>query len=227
MNRWIRRKCNSRGYGVQSPNDFFFVQHVLRERSPYYAYASLHELYRSVKVSQPHAQLSSEEAYRLLFRVADYARPEVLVTVADEAGLATCSMAMARPSQRCVSICAEGTAAHPIPASSEVKKGDEMALFGEELHRCDEARLLYIGSTPHYQELVQIALEHVCDKTVLIIDALRANRAKRLWWQSLCQSPLTGVSYDLGTMGLLFFDTARYKHAYLIDIRKKRFPHRI
>lgn len=42
MNKWIRRRRNTLGYGVQSPSDFYFVQHVLREQSSYYAYEAIH-----------------------------------------------------------------------------------------------------------------------------------------------------------------------------------------
>ena len=223
MNRWIRRKRNSHGYGVQSPNDFFFVQHVLREQSPYYAYAELHKIYQAVKASLPHVPFSSEEVYRLLFRLADYVHPEVLVAVGDESELAACSMTMARPAKRCVSICAKETESLPIPTSFEVKKGDEMAIFGEELQCLGTVELLYIAHTPHYKELTQLALSRVCNKTMFIIDGIRENREKRLWWQSLQESPLTGVSYALGTEGLLLFDKTRYKDAYWINIKKKRF----
>lgn len=227
MNRWLRRKCNSHGYGVQSPNDFFFVQHVLREPSPYYAYAELHELYQTFKASHPHAQLCSEEVCRLLFRLADYARPEVLMAVGSDTELAACSIAMARPTKRCVSICAESTISLPMPPCCEVRKGDEIALFGEELQHLGAIELLYIAHTPHYKELTQLALERVCDKTMFIIDAIRENTEKRLWWKSLQESPATGVSYDLGNIGLLFFDRSRYKDSYWINIKKKRFPRRI
>ena len=43
-NKWIRRKRNSLGFGVQSANDFYFVQHVLREQLPYYANPEKHPL---------------------------------------------------------------------------------------------------------------------------------------------------------------------------------------
>ena len=226
MNKWLRRKRNSHGYGVQSPNDFFFVQHVLRGQSPYYAYTALHELYKIVKADA--VPLYREEIYRILFRLTDYVHPEAMIEVGSGAGLSICSMTMACPMHSCVAINAEDR------QHSEVKRvcmlcpqiidrvGDEVALLGEELQERGKVEFLHIGHTLRYKEIVQIALPYVCDKTLIVIDGIHENAEKRHWWKSLQESALTGVSYDLGTLGLLFFDHSRYKNAYWINIKKKR-----
>ena len=227
MNRWIRRKRNSHGYGVQSPNDFFFVRHVLRGQSSYYAYAELHQLYQAAKASCPDISLYGEEVYRLLFRVTDYVHPEVIVEVGTRTGLAACSMALARPMGHCVAIGAESMSVLPILLHLTLRKGDEMALFSEELQRIGSVECLHVAHTPHYREVVEMALPHVCDKSLFIIDGIRDNAAKRTWWRNLKESPLTGVCYDLGTIGLIFFDKSRYKDTYWINIKKRRFLRRL
>ena len=65
MNKWIRRKRNSHGYGVQSPSDFYFVQHVLREEMPYYGYSELQQAEGEFSTSLPRYSMSIN---RLLFR---------------------------------------------------------------------------------------------------------------------------------------------------------------
>lgn len=227
MNRWIRRKRNSYGYGVQSPNDFFFVRHVLRGQPSYYAYAELHQLYQAAKASCPDISLYGEEVYRLLFRVTDYVHPEVIVEVGTRIGLAACSMALARPMGHCVAIGAESMSVLPIPSHLTLRKGDEMALFSEELQRIGSIECLHVAHTPHYREVVEMALPHVCDKSLFIIDGIRDNAAKRTWWRNLKESPLTGVCYDLGTIGLIFFDKSRFKDTYWINIKKRRFLRRL
>lgn len=223
MNKWLRRKRNSHGYGVQSPNDFFFVQQVLRGQSPYYAYAALHELYMAVKANT--AQLSREEIYRILFRLTDYVHPEAMIEVGSGVGLSTCSIAMARPAHSCIAINAEDSLhseARRVCPQIAVRVGDEVALLSEELQHRGKLEFLHIGHTPHYKEIMQHALPYVCDKTLIVIDAIHEDTEKRHWWKSLQESTLTGVSYDLGTLGLLFFDQSRYKKAYWINIKKKR-----
>ena len=175
----------------------------------------------------PDISLYGEEVYRLLFRVTDYVHPEVIVEVGTRTGLAACSMALARPMGHYVAIGAESMSVLPIPSHLTLRKGDEMALFSEELQRIGSIECLHVAHTPYYREVVEMALPHVCDKSLFIIDGIRDNAAKRTWWRNLKESPLTGVCYDLGTIGLIFFDKSRYKDTYWINIKKRRFLRRL
>jgi len=38
---WLSRITHCRGFGVQSPTDYYFVRYVINEHWPYYAYATL------------------------------------------------------------------------------------------------------------------------------------------------------------------------------------------
>lgn len=47
-----------------------------------------------------------------------------------------------------------------------------------------------------------------------------ADTDKRAWWKMLQESQHTGVSYDVDSVWLLFFDKARYKDRYWISLKK-------
>ena len=83
-NKWIRRKRNSLGFGVQSANDFYFVQHVMREQLPYYAYAEIHRLMQLCPTE--HADYP-EENIRLLFRLANFIHPRTIIEVGTGSGM--------------------------------------------------------------------------------------------------------------------------------------------
>ena len=218
-NRWLRRKRNSLGYGVQSPGDFYFVQHVLRETSPYYAYAALHRMMRQISLPD-----RCDEVYRLLFRLANHVHPDVMIAVGS--GPSAIAMAMACPQARCVAIeRAEKRhdALHSLLAEYphvELKNGDEMALFRQVLPEVGTIQLLHVAHTAYYREVVEAALPYVTPHTLFVIDDIRADKEKQAWWKSLRESRATGVSYDLGSMGLLFFDHSRYKETYWINLRR-------
>ena len=212
MKKWIRRNRNTLGYGVQSPSDFYFVRHVLRGKSPYYAYAELHE---AIVKQDSGKSLYTEEMCRLLFRLANYIHPKVIVEVGVDMQLAAYSMMLACPKARCITI------------NAEKEDNDDMKQLVQTLQKLDKVELLHVACTPHYKEVVEMALPHVCDRTLFIIEGIDDSREKRTWWKSMQTSPHTGVSYDLGNMGLLFFDKSRFKDTYWVLMqRSSRLPWR-
>lgn len=220
MNKWLRRIRNSLGYGVQSPSDFYFVQHVLREQSPYYSYTDLEEMSKKYSSRLPSYP---DETNKLLFRLANYIQPDTILEVG--AGLSTFAMAKACPSARCIAItpsdaCSE--AMRPLLSEYpevEVKNGDEMALFYDSVHQTGKIDILHIAHTEHYQEIVASALPYATDHALLIIEDIHANKEKHDWWEKLQENHPSGISYDLTHIGLLFFDRSRHKETYWINLK--------
>ena len=70
---WLRRFRHRRGYGVHSPFAFHFLQDVVYEKTPYYAYR---ELDSHLVWSQ---RLRQRRGLRLLFRLSNYAQPHRLL----------------------------------------------------------------------------------------------------------------------------------------------------
>lgn len=223
MNRWIRRKRNSHGFGVQSPNDFYFVRHVLREKSPYYSYAKIHNLTESLSAGNPRWR---ETLCQLLFRLANYVHPEVVLEVGTGWGDTACSMALACVSCRCIMIEDSDRPRMEItPFLAELPqietiRGELPAIFEKTVQETGKIEFLHVSQTPFYKEVVAFALSHVCNHSLFVIQGINDDPEKHAWWKSLQENPLTGVSYDLGSIGLLLFDTTRYKTAYWIDLKK-------
>lgn len=220
MNEWLRRKRNSLGYGVQSPNDFFFVQHVLREGTPYYGYATLGKMEKTYKASIP---CYPEATNRLLFRLANYVHPDMIVEVG--AGLSVFAMAIACPSAQCIAITPSHTVACtmqsllPSHPQIEIKNADEIADFAQTLHDKERIDLLHVAHTSYYREIVEKALPYTNDHTLFIIEGIRDSKEKQDWWKGLQEDRLTGISYDLGSIGLLFFNRSRHKDTYWINLK--------
>lgn len=218
--KWLRRKRNSLGYGVQSPGDFFFVQHVLREESPYYGYATLEELTKEYSTSMP---CYPEATGRLLFRIANHVHPDRIVEVG--AGLSVFAMAMACPSARCIAITPSSTVASAMQSllpdypRIEIRNADEMETFCQVLHEEGGIGLLHVAHTPYYRETVEAALPYVTDRTLMVIEGLHDSREKLDWWKELHENRQVGVCYDLDTVGLLFFDRSRHKNTYWINLK--------
>lgn len=221
MNKWMRRRLNSLGYGVQSPNDFYFVQHILREKLPYYAYTALEEMNRQSDPCLPNYPMVLN---RLLFRLANYIQPKVIVEVG--AGTSVMAMAMACPRAHCIAITANHKCNNALQRLMapyfhvEVKEGDEMAIFNQLLSEKMHISLLHVAHTPHYREVVDMIQTYTGERILIIIEGIDDSKAKHEWWSHLQESNLTGITYDLGNVGLLFIDRSRHKETYWINFRK-------
>lgn len=219
-NKWLRRKRNTLGYGVQSPNDFYFVQHVLHEESPYYSYAMLKKIAQKYSTYLPHYP---EATNKLLFRLTNYTQPNIIIEMG--AGLSVFAMAMACPSARCTAITASEScysAMYPLLHEHKqvvVKNGDEMLLLREQLCQTETIDLLHVAHTVHYKESIEAALPYVTDRTLIVIEGIHTDKEINEWWKNLQESNLTGITYDLGAIGLLFFDHSRHKSSYWINFK--------
>jgi hypothetical protein len=220
MNKWIRRKRNSIGYGVQSPSDFHFVRHVLREKSPYYAYSTLKDMGTRYGDQLKHVPTST---HKLLFRITNYVQPDTIVEVG--AGFSIFAMAMACPSAQCTAITSSvshGNLLRSIQATQstiEVRNGDEITIFSQLLREKQSIGILHVAHTPHYREIIDAALPYTSNRTLFIIEGIRDSKEKCNWWEGLQESTSTGISYDLKSIGLLFFDRTRHKNTYWINLR--------
>lgn len=65
---FIRRITHCRGFGIQSPTDFAFVNDVIYERLPYHAYDELDSDF-------PDLDRHTRSLAKLLLRVSNYAQP--------------------------------------------------------------------------------------------------------------------------------------------------------
>ena len=65
---WLRRVGHCRGFGIQSPSDYWLVRYVINEHWPYYQYETL---------GQNDAWLTRKLG-RLFFRIANWRQPAVI-----------------------------------------------------------------------------------------------------------------------------------------------------
>ncbi len=216
MNKWIRRRRNSLGFGVQSPNDFYFVQYVLREKSPYYAYVDMEQAIINLRDDLPHY---SPQTNRLLFRLVNYVHPHTIVEVGTGAGLSAYVMTLACMKGHCITISSDERVEIPGNQSQIiVKNGDEMAIFEELLHTLGKIELLHIAHTDNYKTVVETAFPYAGDHTLFIIEGIRDSKEKQEWWESV-SARHDSITYDVEDVGLLFFDRSRHKDTYWIKLR--------
>lgn len=89
--QWLPRKWRSRGFGVQSPSDYYFLRHVLRQPLPYYGYGPSTPFQRLclrlANYTQAEAAFVSAECQEARAYVSRGCRKTVIATTADGCGL--------------------------------------------------------------------------------------------------------------------------------------------
>ena len=77
---WLLRFRHRRGYGVHSPFAFDFITDVVYQRLPYYKYRELTLLERAQASARGRDWgYESRKVKRLLFRIVNYCRPQLIV----------------------------------------------------------------------------------------------------------------------------------------------------
>lgn len=210
----INRIRHNRGFGIQSPSAFFFITQVLREKLPYYAYDTLDEIAEECR------EMSCRSC-RILFRIANHFAPESCITV--ESATAACAISSARrsiPKQFITEETARHTEAarHLEACNCTHMAGDTIKLLEESIRKNNGLGLLYIGQCPKQHELLHTALEHANKDSVIIVEGIHRNREQEAWWLQSIANPKTIVTYDMYSMGMLFFNDERYKQNYTLMI---------
>lgn len=134
---WCRRICHSRGFGIQSPTDYYFVRYVINEHWPYHAYDLIpHEKDRVL-----------QKQGRLYLRLANFRQPSVII---DTVGVAPYLNAGCRKAQ-----VVTAPTDRPIEMAVAPIDCDYQALFD----LCDEQSVLVFHDICHNHRLWRAILK--------------------------------------------------------------------
>lgn len=207
---WVNRQRHNRGYGIQSPSEFFFVTQVLKEHLPYYAYALLDEIARKNNLKP---RLLKE-----LFRITNHYKPQNCIAVDSPA--VACAMTVAKPSATCYSISTKPTEATTEVLLAEtgcnVQHGNTVKLLNDVLEKEKNAGMLYIGNSPERAAILETAMRYTTEKSIIVIEGVQNDSATRKWWQSIIENPATIITYDMYSYGFLLFNRERRKQHYTL-----------
>lgn len=184
---WLRRIKYCRGFGVQSPSAYRFIRYVINEHYPYYAYDELRK-------ELPRLDSLTRKRMELYFRVANYRQASLWLDYSRRDD--TIAIYVGRG--------CNATRVRNIADSQQPVSGDKI----EVLRICPIAGC---------EALLEAALQKTDDHTLFIIEDIGYNDTAKRMWQTLLESALTSVSYDLYYLGIAFFDRKRYKNNYIVN----------
>jgi len=191
---WLSRFRQRKGYGVHSPFAYSFIRGVVLESSAYYAYADLAPLH-PWWVRWFH--LYPMQCRRLLFRLANFAEPRTVeLRTADEVAARYVRAAVPRAEVRRK----EGGLAAVPEGSPEGREAADFVLVGKE--RLEEAAAV---------------AARMPERGMLVCEGIHESRRAKEIWRTIREAPHTGVTFDLYTYGVAFFNPKLHKQHYKVN----------
>ena len=195
--RWLRRCGCSRGFGVQSPSAYAFIRYVINEHYPYYAYQELQE-----RLSW--FDKRGHQTGRLLLRLANFWQPEICIVNEhrfDEYLHAGCRKAKRVEME------------HPILKDDQLLNDNQ---FQKETRGMK--RMMVIDLEKMGMEEVRTQVLPLCDDQTMLVLLGNLYREKQgEEWHQLQESDYCGITYDLYSLGIIFFDKKKFKQHYRMN----------
>lgn len=191
---WLSRFRQRKGYGVHSPFAYSFIRGVVLESSAYYAYAELSHLH---PWWVRWFRLYPMQCRRLLFRLANFAEPRTVeLRTADEVAARYVRAAVPRAEVRRK----EGGLAAVPEGSPEGREAADFVLVGKD--RLEEAATV---------------AARMPERGMLVCEGIHESRRAKEIWRTIREAPHTGVTFDLYTYGVAFFNPKLHKQHYKVN----------
>lgn len=184
---WLRRIKYCRGFGVQSPSAYRFIRYVINEHYPYYAYDELRKELTCL-------DSLTRKRMELYFRVANFRQASLWLDFCERNDVIATYV---------------GRGCH----ATQVRRITDL----QQITADDRIEVLRICPSAGCEALLEAALQKTDDHTLFIIEDIGYNDTARRMWQTLLESDITSVSYDLYYLGIAFFDRKRYKANYVVN----------
>ena len=193
---YISRIFRRRGFGVQSPFAFDLITGVIYQRTPYYAYEPLCWQEKQLAPGKDSHWLSEPlRLKRLLFRLANEVKAD---TIVDVGVLAASSLYL-----KAARLHADYIAATSL---------DELFLEADQ-----PIDFLYLHDYRHpdvVEDAFRVCAPRATQRSLFVIQGIGRSRAMKQLWTRMQNDERVGITFSLSDVGLLFFDTSRYKQHY-------------
>lgn len=184
---WLRRIKYCRGFGVQSPSAYRFIRYVINEHYPYYAYDELRK-------ELPRLDSLTRKRMELYFRVANFRQASLWLDFCERNDVIATYV---------------GRGCH----ATQVRRITDL----RQITADDRIEVLRICPSAGCESVLAAALKQTDDHTLFIIEDIGYNDTAKRMWQTLLESDITSVSYDLYYLGIAFYDRKRYKANYVVN----------
>jgi len=193
---WLKRFRQNKGYGVQSPFAYRFLQDVVKSVWPYYAYTELETIRKKSHEDKTQNDKKTDE---FLFRLSNFLQPPTVLLPANGTAITQ---------QYLEAGCKNTQTIH-------YHNGEEMLQLCKKL---SPNSLLYVDSTSESADKLQSAFPLLDEKAVVYIKGIDNLKKGRQLWDTLCKEPAVVIGIDMKRAGILFKNTKLTKGNYRFQL---------
>jgi len=204
---WLKRFRKRRGYGVHSPWAFSLIDGVILECGRYYAYDSLNKLHpwpvRMLK-------LYPLQCRRLLFRLANWVHPSSVLIFGD-APIETAYIRAAVPEAEIIgSNGSNGSNGSDGLDGACKPKMPNKPINPKMFSVVEKCSMVFVSSS-------HLLSYEPSPCALCILEGIHSSREAFAKWREVQKNEAVGITFDLYTYGLVFFDRSRHKQHYIVN----------
>ena len=184
---YLGRLHHCKGFGVQSPFAFMFINDVINEHYPYYSYKQLDSLF-------PLLDKEKRILCRLYFRLSNYRQADIMIDYYPETNAYSESMKMGCNKMKSVTL------------KDKTMNMDMLSLAG----------IIRISLVGDYQSFFYSLMQIIESKTIIILQGINRDKETKSFWSEVCNDKL-GITFDLYYAGIIVVDEERYKQNYIVN----------
>jgi predicted O-methyltransferase YrrM len=243
---------NGRGHGIHSPFVYAFVKEVLRSRSSDNVYESIEGIRaRLLKDSTflevddfgagsskglssrrmirtiASTSLKSPRYAQLLFRMAAYYRPKVLLELGTSLGITTSYLSRAVPESKVFTLEGSGSVAERaeiIFKEQQLKnitllKGSFEKTLPDLISALPKIDFVFMDGHHQYEATIRYfewILPKLQASSIIVLDDIHWSNGMEKAWDEIRRHPRVSLSIDLFFIGILFFRTEQFQPEHFV-----------
>ena len=229
----LYRKLRYRkGHGVHSPFIYNLITKVIEEKTPYYVFEEIENFRKELLSMDNHVKtLTAKETQAknygaLLFRLVNFFKCRTILQIGSSTGLMSLYLALPlRNSCECYSL-EERTGllenAGTFAENNSLKNlhliegsyFESLNCIKQKINKFDFIFINTTGDSEKTREAFSMIESFISTDTVMVIDNIRCDKAMKNIWKEIKNRPEVGLTIDLLSLGLVFFNTELHKQHY-------------
>lgn len=224
---WCKRFRHRKGYGVHSPFAFNLITWVIYEKMPYYVFSELKtkrkEHLKECRHFLPDKVYRTEKTDKLLFRLVNHIQPSTLLEIGTCSGLSTLYMSAVGKSIRCISVDNVNDMnkfASRLLGDIEnvqLRVGDISQSLPDIVDSLQKIDFLHLNYSYVNDDILEVCLSKVHSYSIMVIEGIHDSKEMQKWWNRVIDDDRIGITFDLYSIGIIFFDKMKIKQHYVVN----------